>query len=81
MAFLYFTDPSSPKNTWELLIPEIDGEHYYLSQDEWNVMAARFKVSGIPHYVLVDKTGKVAKDKIYYALPSVDLKNLIEAYL
>jgi thiol-disulfide isomerase/thioredoxin len=81
MKFVYFTNPTSPKDTWELLIPEIDGEHYYLTQDEWNIMSARFKVSGIPHYVLVDKTGKVVKDKIYFASPNIDLKKMIEEYL
>ena len=80
LKFVYFTDPTSPKKTWELLIPDIDGEHYYLTQDEWNTIAARFKVSGIPHYVLVDKTGKVANEKVYFA-SNVELKKLFEPYL
>jgi thiol-disulfide isomerase/thioredoxin len=81
IKFVYLTNPTSPKTTWETMIPDIDGEHYYLTQDEWNTIAARFKVSGIPHYVLVDKTGKVANEKVYFASSNVELKKLFEPYL
>ena len=81
IKFVYLTNPTSPKSTWETMIPDIDGEHYYLTQDEWNTIAARFKVSGIPHYVLVDKTGKVANEKVYFASSNVELKKLFEPYL
>jgi thiol-disulfide isomerase/thioredoxin len=81
LVFVYITNPSSPQRTWELLIPDIHGEHYYLTQDEWNIMAARFKVSGIPHYVLVDKKGKVVQDKIYFASANAELKEMFKEYL
>ena len=81
IKFVYLTNPTSPKTTWETMIPDIDGEHYYLTQDEWNTIAARFKVSGIPHYVLVDKTGKVVNEKVYFASSNNELKKLFEPYL
>lgn len=81
IKFVYLTNPTSPKSTWETMIPDIDGEHYYLTQDEWNTIAARFKVSGIPHYVLVDKTGKVVNEKVYFASSNVELKKLFGTYL
>lgn len=80
IKFVYLTNPTSPKTTWETMIPDIDGEHYYLTQDEWNIITARFKVSGIPHYVLVDKNGKVVNEKVYIA-SNVELKRLFEPYL
>ena len=81
IRFVYITNPSSPKKTWEILMPDIDGEHYYLTQDEWNKMAARFKVSGIPHYVLIGKDGSVLKDKVYFASSNAELKKMFEEYL
>ncbi len=81
LVFVYITNPSSPQKTWEMLIPDIHGEHYYLTQDEWNVMAARFKVSGIPHYVLVDKKGKVVQDKVYFASSNAELKTMFAGHL
>jgi thiol-disulfide isomerase/thioredoxin len=81
IKFVYLTNPTSPKSTWETMIPDIDGEHYYLTQDEWNTIASRFKVSGIPHYVLVDKSGKVVNEKVYLTSSNVELKKLFEPYL
>jgi thiol-disulfide isomerase/thioredoxin len=81
IKFVYLTYPSSPKTTWETMIPDIDGEHYYLTQDEWNTIASRFKVSGIPHYVLVDKSGKVVNEKVYLTSSNVELKKMFEPYL
>ncbi len=53
-----------------------------MSGDRWYYVDWQYlKASGIPHYVLVDKTGKVVKDKIYFASPNNDLKKMIEKYL
>ncbi len=81
IKFVYLTNPTSPKATWETLLPKIEGEHYYLTQDEWNTISARFKVSGIPHYVLVDKNGKVVNEKVYFASSNTELKKLFKKYL
>ena len=81
IRFVYLTNPSSPKKTWKMMLPDIDGEHYYLTQDDWNKMAARFKVSGIPHYVLVGKDGSVLKDKVYFASSNTELKKMFEENL
>ena len=59
VAFVYITNPSSPEKTWQNMIPDIKGEHYRVSQDEWNVLSSKFNISGIPHCVLVDKQGVV----------------------
>jgi thiol-disulfide isomerase/thioredoxin len=81
LVFVYITNPSSPQKTWDTLIPDIHGEHYYLTQDEWNAMAARFNVSVIPHYLLVDKTGTVVRDHLMFASSGPELKKLLEEYL
>jgi len=57
VVFVYITYPSSPKATYDNMIPDIKGEHYRLTQDEWNVISGKFSISGIPHYVLVGKEG------------------------
>lgn len=59
IVFVYLTGPSSPMKTYENMIPDIPGEHYRLSGDQWKYVGNQFRVTGIPHYVLVDKTGKV----------------------
>ncbi len=59
IVFVYITDQSSPQSAWSNMIPDIKGEHYRVSTDEWNYLKAMFNVSGIPHYVLVGKTGEI----------------------
>ena len=81
VAFVYITNQSSPEETWNLMIPDIDGEHYRVETDQWNLMSSRFNISGIPHYLLVDKEGQVADDKIHYAYDVARLEQLISQYL
>jgi len=59
VVFVYITNQTSPKQTYENMIPDIKGEHYRVSTDEWNYLCSKFNISGIPHYVLVDKKGAV----------------------
>lgn len=64
VVFLYITGETSPLKTWENSIPDIKGEHYRVTQDEWNYLTQKFNISGIPHYVLVSKKGEVVNPKL-----------------
>jgi thiol-disulfide isomerase/thioredoxin len=64
VVFVYITDQSSPETTWKNFIPDIKGEHYKVSTDEWNYFSSQFNISGIPHYVLVGKSGKVINSNL-----------------
>jgi thiol-disulfide isomerase/thioredoxin len=59
VAFVYITNQTSPEKTWLKMIPDIKGDHYRVSFDEWSYMSSKFNISGIPHYVLVGKNGRV----------------------
>ncbi len=43
--------------TWQSMIPDIKGEHYRLSKEQWDYVTDQFGITGIPSYVLVDKAG------------------------
>ncbi|GAB3656759.1 TlpA disulfide reductase family protein [Echinicola sediminis] len=75
VVFVYITNHTSPEKTWELRIPSIKGEHFRVSPDEWNVLSQKFQISGIPHYVLVNKEGKVVRNKLY--MSNAELKALM----
>lgn len=64
VVFLYITNQSSPEKTWNNSIPNIKGEHYRVSEDEWNYLTQKFNISGIPHYVLVNKKGEIVNPKL-----------------
>lgn len=81
IVFVYITNQTSPEKTYNNMIPNIKGEHYRVSKDEWNYLAQKFNISGIPHYTLVNKEGKVVKEKVYFASSADSFKQLFEAYL
>ena len=81
IVFVYLTNETSPIDTWNMMIPDIKGEHYRVKNDEWNYFQSRFKINGIPHYVLVNKAGVVVQNSIYFASSNNELKNYINQYL
>jgi hypothetical protein len=81
VVFVYITNPSSPLDTWNMMIPDIKGEHYRVTQDEWNHIASKFNITGIPHYVLVGKKGDIVRDHIFFASSGAEFKKLIEEQL
>jgi thiol-disulfide isomerase/thioredoxin len=66
VAFIYITGPSSPKGTWNNMIQDIHGEHYYVTEEQWNSLLNQFESQGIPTYVIVDKEGNVQNKYIGY---------------
>lgn len=59
IIFLYITSPSSPEKTYKRVIPDIKGEHYRVSEQEYSYIQDRFNITGIPHYALVNKHGTI----------------------
>jgi thiol-disulfide isomerase/thioredoxin len=57
VAFVYLTNPSSPRKRWEEKIKGIGSEHYYLTDAQWEYTMNQFEFEGIPSYVLFDKQG------------------------
>jgi len=64
VVFVYITNQTSPKETWSNMIPGIKGEHYRLSENEWNFLAAKYNISGIPRVMLVDKHGVIRNQEL-----------------
>ncbi|WP_417009652.1 TlpA family protein disulfide reductase [Bacteroides congonensis] len=61
VAFIYLTGPSSIKKTWEILIQDIAGEHYWLNKEQWGYLWNHFQMTGLPMYLIIDKKGNIAK--------------------
>lgn len=57
VVFVYLTNESSPKERWEGQIKVIGGEHYYLTNEDFNSVWDTYKVRGVPTYLLFDKEG------------------------
>lgn len=57
---LYISGETSPKNKWMSMLPEIGEIHYYLSREQWDSLFEKYKLNGIPSYIIFDKNGKMA---------------------
>ncbi len=66
VVFVYITNQTSPESTYKVMIPDIKGEHYRLVADEYNIIADKFKISGIPHYTIVNKKGLVVENGAHF---------------
>lgn len=64
VAFVYVTGETSPKADWDALIPNIHGDHYRLTNSQWEELCTLLKMPGIPSYMLLNKDGSVAYSNV-----------------
>lgn len=76
VAFVYLTGPSSIEKTWEILIKDIAGEHYWLNKEQWNYLWNHFQMVGLPMYLLIDKQGNIIKR--FTHITAKELRELLE---
>lgn len=57
LVFVYITGESSNLPEWHKHIEKIDGEHYYVTNEEWIFLLDSFQFQGIPSFLLYDKKG------------------------
>lgn len=59
VVYVYITS-SSPENTWKNMIPEIPGEHYFLTREQGkHISTIDFQYSAIPSYAIIGRDGKI----------------------
>lgn len=59
IVIVYITDSTSPRKLWEQKIKLMEGEHFYLTLDEYNYILESNGLTGIPSYLFYDKNGKL----------------------
>ena len=57
IQFVYITSPTSPLKTWQEMIKDIDGDHYYLTKEQYNYILNHYESEGIPTYAIYDTEG------------------------
>jgi hypothetical protein len=77
VIFVYLTNGSSPKPLWEGKIKGIGGEQYYLADSEWDHILNSFNFTGIPSYLIYNKTGQLIHK--FTGFPGTDkMREMIE---
>lgn len=80
VVFVYITCPSSPRKTWEQKITGIRGEHYYVTEKEWDNLNKTYSFTGIPHYLIFDKSG-IIKHNYHSFMGNENMKKWIRDLL
>jgi thiol-disulfide isomerase/thioredoxin len=62
IVFVYITNPSSPFDKFEKQTKKVNGEHYYLTEEEWNYISKNIDSDAVPTYLIYDTYG-VLKNK------------------
>jgi hypothetical protein len=76
VVFLYFGIGCKNENWKNVIMSEqLSGYHYWLDKEQGQTMKQKFGFSGIPHYLLVDKTGHVCEGQ---APPPAGLVEVLE---
>ena len=57
IQFVYITSPTSPLATWQEMIKDIDGDHYYLTKEQYKYILDHYEAEGIPTYAIYDAEG------------------------
>ena len=58
IVYIYMTSPTSPFQDWEELIPEIHGEHYYLTEDQLHHIFQQYGTQAYPTYAIHNPHGE-----------------------
>ena len=58
VQFVYLTSPTSPLKTWQEMLNDIDGDHFYLTEEQYNFILDKYESEGIPTYAIYNTKGE-----------------------
>ncbi len=76
IQFIYITSPTSPLKTWQEMLKDIDGDHYYLTKEQYNYILNKYESEGIPTYAIYDTKGNLTFKNIGFPGNDVIRKEL-----
>lgn len=63
-VFVYITGETSPEDEWKNSLTEIHGDHYRLTDKQWNEINNNLHMPGIPAYFLLNRKGEIAFENL-----------------
>ena len=79
VVFVYLTGTTSPVDKWSEMIKEISGEHYYLTNEQYQSVLNQYKSQGVPTYLIFDRNGNFAYKSVGYPGNETMKANLLKA--
>ena len=80
LVFVYVAAQNSSIQEWEKHIENLDGEHYYVSNEQWDYLLESLDFSSVPTYLFYNSEGNLVTKKIGITKPS-EMKETIEDIL
>ncbi|KAA6340277.1 Thiol-disulfide oxidoreductase ResA [termite gut metagenome] len=59
IVYVYIAGENSPLGTWNNMIPDLKGEHFRLTNQQWAYFSSELKIEGVPTYFIVDREGNI----------------------
>ncbi|GHV58227.1 hypothetical protein FACS1894182_09530 [Bacteroidia bacterium] len=59
IVYVFIAGENSPLETWKKMIPGLHGEHFRLSEKQWNYLGEKFNLHAVPTYFFIDREGKM----------------------
>ena len=66
VSFVYVTNPTSPLPKWKEMIENINGDHYYLTKEQFDAIFKQIEANGYPTYLIVGKDGTILNKHVGY---------------
>lgn len=79
IIYIYLTGETSPLGTWNNMIPDIHGEHYRVTKDQWSYLMSTFNIQGVPTYFIIDRKGNITYKQTGFPGTEMMKKKLLEA--
>lgn len=67
VTFVYFTSTTSPLPKWKEMIGDIQGDHYYFSDEQLDTIYEQIESNAFPTYLIVGRDGKIQDKVIGYS--------------
>lgn len=82
VVFVYLANRCE-EGAWKATIAErkMEGEHYLLTEEQYERLASDFEIRGIPRYIMVDRQGKVVEQNAPRPSSGEELIELINVHL
>lgn len=70
IVYIYIAGENSPEGAWKNMVPDIQGEHFRITQSQWDYLSQHLGFTGVPTYIFVDKEGNMTGKMVGF--PGVD---------
>ena len=78
IVYVFVAGDNSPLEEWNNMIPDLHGEHFKLSAEQWSYIDMTFGIKGVPTYFLIDRKGNIREKFTGYPGNTRMEKNLLQ---